>query len=156
MARPKGHHCLGNKSLSSDACPAEAETDEKMIVHQATDCIMLPSEGVSRGYCPCEGSQIGHVDTRMKSMWVSRITTAYKGYSPTDLLSLFIRVMVWYLHGQPSLLPWLILCCLQQGRAYEGGATQRLMQTGSPLCLGTSYALHHFWCRLQACSGTKP
>jgi hypothetical protein len=66
----------------------------KMAVHQAADCIMLPSEGVSREYCPCEGSQIGHVDIRMKSIWVSRMTTAYKGYSPIGLLSLFTRAMV--------------------------------------------------------------
>jgi hypothetical protein len=93
-ARPEDHHCVGDKSLGSDACPAEAETDAKMVVHQAADCIMLPSEGVSRGYHPCEGSQMGHIDIRMKFMWVSRMTTAYKSYLPTGLLSLFMRVMV--------------------------------------------------------------
>jgi hypothetical protein len=93
-ARPKGHHCPGNKSLGSDTCPTEAETDVKIAVHQAADCIMLPSEGVSREYCPYEGSQMGHVDIRMKSMWVSRMMTAYKGYSPIGLLSLFTGAMI--------------------------------------------------------------
>jgi len=83
--RPEGYHCPGNESLGSDACPAEAETDAKMVVHQAADCIMLPGEGVGRGYHLREGSQMGLCATRfIKKPQGSflLITTAYGGVAP--------------------------------------------------------------------------
>jgi len=41
VVTPEGHHCQGDKSLSLDACPIEAETDVLMVLHQTTDCIIV-------------------------------------------------------------------------------------------------------------------
>ena len=56
-----------------------------MVVHQATDCIMLPGEGISRGYRLCEGSQMGLCATRFIKKpqgLFPLITTAYGGVAP--------------------------------------------------------------------------
>jgi len=56
-----------------------------MAVHQAADCIMLPGEGVGRGYRLREGSQMGLCAMRfIKKPQGSfpLITTAYGGIAP--------------------------------------------------------------------------
>jgi len=56
-----------------------------MAIHQATDCIMLPGEGVGRGYRLREGSQMGLCATRSNEKpqgLFPLITTAYRGVAP--------------------------------------------------------------------------
>jgi len=56
-----------------------------MVIHQAADCIMLPGEGVGRGYHLREGSQMGLCATgfneKPRGLFLL-IMTAYRGIAP--------------------------------------------------------------------------
>ena len=120
---------------------------------------MLPGKGIGRGYRLCEGSQIGLCATRFikepQGLFLL-ITTAYRGVAPPGSTGSFCKdngmILVWATIALALTYPTLPT----QGRVQGRGATQMPTQTGCHPCLGTSYALHHFWCRLQVYPGTKP
>jgi len=137
--RPKGHHCQGDESLGSDACPAEAETDAKMAIHQAADCIMLPGEGVGRGYRLCEGSQMGLCATGFNEKPQGSfplITTAYRGVAPPGPTGSFREDDGMKLAWTTIALALTHPALPTRGRAQGRGATRRPTQTGCPPLLG--------------------
>ena len=119
---------------------------------------MLPGEGVGRGYRLHKGFQMGLYAMRFikkpQGLFLL-ITTAYRGVAPSGSTGSFCEdnsiILAWATIALALTHPALPI----QGRAQGRGATQRPIQTGCHPCLGTSYALHYFWCRLQTCPGTK-
>jgi len=111
-------------------------------IHQAADCIMLPGEGVGRGYHLREGSQMGLCATRFITKprgSFPLITTAYGGVAPPGPTGTFREddgmILVWMTIALALTHPMLPT----QGRTRRRGATQRPTRTGCPPCLGTSY-----------------
>jgi len=157
--RPEGHDCQGDESLSSGACPAEAETDAKMAIHQTADCAMLPGEGVGRGCRLREGSQVGLCATRFNEKPQGSfllITTAYGGIAPPGPTGTFrdddgMR-LAWTTIALALTHPTLPT----RGRARGRGATRRPTQTGCPPLLGHQLRSARLRCRLQTYRGTKP
>jgi len=106
-----------------------------MVIHQAADCIMLPGEGIGRGYRLHEGSQMGLCATGFNEKPQGSfplITTAYRGVARPGPTGSFREDDGMKLAWTTIALALTHPALPTRGRAQGRGATQRPTQTGCP------------------------